>query len=225
MKKIVLLFMSAMVLSLAVSCNKDNDKLVGGEDVADPRLNPGGILMDNGINIVGAWATPFGTNPTNVAQFFLLDSQGNVIHYWNLDEDEYLTMDSNGIIQGSFSDFEEGKFTEYRKVPVFSMLELVCFMLEYDHDIYHYCPWDDGPILTNYSYDDYLRDSKHKKIIDEKQGKVVCSWIDSNNYNYTREIVVKAKDIDNFIFDIKEDTYYGQNSETIFFHRIKGFAK
>lgn len=220
MKKIVWLLMSAMALSLAISCNEeDNDKLVGGEDVADPRLNPGGTLMDGNVNIVGAWALCHEGDTPKI--FCRLDSKGKMRTYYS---EEY-TMDSMGII-GPCSGFDyRNEYTWELEPydPITSMLELVCIVLEEDHSFIYYCPFPDDEQDPNYTYQDYERDSQHKKTIDKKAGEFLCTWEDEGPCK--RKGTIKTINVDSYIINIEEKMWYGNDSYKLYIRRIKGFSE
>ena len=122
MKKLVWLFMSAMALSLAISCNKDDEKkLVGGEDVTDSFLNPGGKLMDNGVNIVGAWVYFAGKVNNEASDFFIIDSSGQAKGYSSNDGTNYI-LDNKGIFHCSYGDFSYVGSSDTKITSMFNLL-------------------------------------------------------------------------------------------------------
>lgn len=176
MKRIVWLFMGAMALSLAISCNKDDEKkLVGGEDVTDSFLKPGGKLMDHGVNIVGAWANVRNENNATTDSFFIIDSKGTVKFYrvrdtygWSLAR----TLDRNGIFHCSLQDFK------------------------YDYTFYKY--------ITSFFDYIYFATKIHEEedayVVEKEDDKIIVK-----NSDRTLIGTVTKKDIDTFILECKDD--------------------
>lgn len=173
MKKFLLLIMSTLFLSLAISCDKDdNNELVGGEDVTNPLLNPGGKLMDHGVNIVGAWAL---CNPktTFLRYYLLIDSKGNVKQYWlkNHDDWENITLDVSGILHTTQDQFK------YISGDLFgsSMLEIFYNASSLENDSSNFNNW-----------------------IDEKHNRIGYSYVYSGIF-YSFETIIESSDKDTFI--------------------------
>lgn len=152
MKKFLLLIMSTLFLFLAISCDKDdNNELVGGEDVTNPLLNPGGKLMDHGVNIVGAWAL-CSPKTTFLRYYLLIDSKGYVKQYLlkNHDDWENITLDASGILHTTQDQFK------YISRDLFgsSMLE-ICYNGSLENDYTNFNSWiDEKNNRFGYSYDD-----------------------------------------------------------------------
>lgn len=114
MKKIVFALMCVMTVFVLSSCSKsdgnsdeiapDVEQRVGGEDVTDPFLNPGGKIIDKGVNIIGAWAVCEQTTPTKTRSFFLINSKGQIAHY-SIPNMDIAELDVKGVLHYSQKDF------------------------------------------------------------------------------------------------------------------------
>lgn len=206
--------MWALIVMLALSCSKsenNDDKIVGGEDVTNPFLNPGGKLIDNGVNIVGAWAEVGAEG--YFGEFIIVDSKGNYTSYRvnskgpSKTDDLYLR--SNGIIQGYYDDFEIGG-TE-------------CVNLDY--------PMKGGKTMLEVLFQwrqDWYREVEAFDLknswIDKKKGAFGLS-LDDGGYGYddTFEANLTNRNVDTYAITVV-GKYDGESySNTLYLRRIKGF--
>jgi len=115
MKKIAFALMLVMTVFVLSGCSKSNDKepeeeaIVGGEDVTNPFLNPGGKIIDKGVNIVGAWAfCPLDTPTTAQDRFILINNSGAITEY-NFRSPNWFALDDKGILHCGQKDIYLGE--------------------------------------------------------------------------------------------------------------------
>lgn len=202
--------MWALIVMLALSCSKsenNDDKIVGGEDVTNPFLNPGGKLIDNGVNIVGAWAEVDAEG--YFEDFIIVDSKGNYTSY-RVNKKGHSRTDgfylrSNGIIPGYYDDFEiggmEGVDLDYPMKGGKTMLEV---LFQWRQDWYR-----------------EVFDLKNSWI-DKKKGAFGLS-LDDGGYDDTFEANLTNRNVDTYAITVVWK-YDGESySNTLYLRRIKGF--
>lgn len=204
---------------LAISCNKDNgEDLVGGEDVTDPRLNPGGVLLDDfGVNIVGAWALClengrfYDDGEFDDMTIFFIESNGDNYNYSEGDDSivKDIFLDDKGILNISYStlsSFYKGdkNNNEIVNTKVSSMFDL-------------FCPQRETIYIKNLQ--------RTMDVIDNKTRRLNCSY-DLDDESAKMIITLSCIDVDTYLMDYSSSWEWTRSSEVfngIYLRRVKGF--
>ena len=200
--------MCIMTIFVLSACSKSDDKepekdaIVGGEDVTDLFLNPGGKIVDKGVNIVGAWAFCETSTP-NLAQegFIIINSKGEVTEYDTFKSPYEFELDSKGVLHCYHSDIKEGEMGGWPCKGGKTMIEALLGWAAHDPE---------SEML------DFKVTYK-----DEKTGKFGYQYAFSG-WTGSSDCVLTNRDVDTYYYTIK--SYYSDSPEetqTLYMRRIK----